>query len=163
MSKDKKLLAMLESYRLDDAIAAGYSLSALRAAGYPASALRAAGYSLSALLADAPLLEKPYTRLWADIQAKRRTLDQSTFGNASPSEPNICGTAMCTAGHLVNMAGEAGWKLKEKYGYATAAALIHEKAHPGWPCQNFGGIPDEWALAYIEEMAAREAEEGEKP
>ena len=69
------------------------------------------------------------------------------------------GVAMCTAGHLVNMAGKKGWELRDKYGYEIAAMILHEKAHPGWPCQNFGLIPDEWALAYIEEMAEREQNE----
>ena len=72
-------------------------------------------------------------------------------------EENICKTPMCTAGHLVSMAGAAGWALKEKHGFAHAAALLHDAAHPGVPCQNFGNIPDAWALAYIEEMAEREA------
>jgi hypothetical protein len=63
---------------------------------------------------------------------------------------------MCTAGHLVNMGGGMGYALKDKYGFSVAAALIHEKAHPGWPCQNFGSIPQDWALAYIEEMAGHE-------
>ncbi len=71
-------------------------------------------------------------------------------------EDNICGTPMCTAGHLVNMAGEIGYKLKSKYGWANAAMLIHLKSNPDLPVQNFGSIPQEWALAYIEEMAERE-------
>lgn len=63
---------------------------------------------------------------------------------------------MCTAGHLVNMAGEMGYKLKDKYGWAFAASMIHEKSCPHLPQQNYGGIPQEWAEAYIEEMARLE-------
>jgi len=151
--------------------AAGWTPSALRAAGWTPSALRAAGWTPSALIAagwtpsalraafgDIPVLEKPYTHLLADIQAKKRAFKQSTFGPERPTpEPNICNTPMCTAGHLVNMAGAAGWKLKDKYGFAGAASLIHDMSHPGWPQQNYGAIPDDWALAYIEEMAQHEA------
>ena len=160
MKKDKHFLALIASNRTADLLAAGYSASALLAAGYSLSDLLAAGYSASALRDETPLVERPYSRLLTDIREKKRLFRQSTFGpDNQPKEVNICDTAMCTAGHLVNMAGEAGWKLKEKYGYSFAAALIHEKAHPGWPCPNFGAIPDEWALAYIEEMAEREEKE----
>ena len=60
---------------------------------------------------------------------------------------------MCTAGHLVNMAGKIGWDLKAKYGFRGAATLIHLKTHPNFPIQNFGAIEDERAMAYIEAMA----------
>ena len=152
-------LALLASNQGEDLLSAGYSVSDLRSAGYSASDLRSAGYSLSGLLERTPLVEKPYTRLLADIRAQRRLFSQKTWGpeDASTPEPNICKTAMCTAGHLVSMAGEAGWKLKKEFGFAGAAALIHAKAHPDFPCQNFGVIPDAWALAYIEEMAEHEA------
>lgn len=66
---------------------------------------------------------------------------------------------MCTAGSLVHMAGQRGYELKKEFGWEGAASLIHKKAHPDYPCQNFGGIPQSWAMAYIEEMAEREAEE----
>ncbi len=107
-----------------------------------------------------PKLDKPYTHLLADIKAKNRIHDQSTFGEIEEfsSEANVCGTPMCTAGHLVNMAGEIGYKLKAKYGWTTAAKLIHLKTHPDQPVQNFGSIPQSWALAYIKEMARIENE-----
>lgn len=102
-----------------------------------------------------PLLHKPYPTLLKDIQEKKRIHDQSTFGEIEEFDPeaNVCGTNMCTAGHLVNMAGEPGYKLKDQYGWATAAAIIHQKAHPNIPHQNFSSIPQDWAIAYIEEMA----------
>ena len=142
-------------------IAAGWTPSALRAGGWTPSDLMKAGWTASELIeafGEIPVLEKPYTRLLADINAKKRQFRQSTWGpeGAPTPEPNICNTPMCTAGHLVSMAGEAGWALKEKYGFAGAALLIHDAAHPGVPAQNFGAIPDAWALAYIEEMAERE-------
>jgi hypothetical protein len=55
------------------------------------------------------------------------------------------------------MAGPAGFALKERCGFILAASLLFERAHPGWPQQNYGGIPQEWAMAHIEVMAEREA------
>lgn len=102
-----------------------------------------------------PILEKPYSKLLADIKAKKRCHDQKTYG--PKYEPkNICGTPMCTAGHLVNMAGKIGYELMEKYGFPAAAELIHRKSRPDVEPQNFGSIPQEWAMAYIEERAAEE-------
>lgn len=63
---------------------------------------------------------------------------------------------MCTAGHLVNMVGEIGYKLRAKYGWVGAANLIHAKLRPDAPAQNFGNIPQQFAMAYIEERAAEE-------
>jgi hypothetical protein len=60
------------------------------------------------------------------------------------------------------MAGEIGYALREKYGWSSAASLIHLKTHPDYPIQNFGEIPQEYALAYIEEMAEMEEKEAEK-
>jgi hypothetical protein len=118
-----------------------------------------AGCTASQMLdAETPLLQKPYTAFLAAINANERTFDQSSFGpKISPSAEHICGTAMCTAGHLVSMAGAQGQALKDKLGFGQAAALIHAKAHPDYPCQNFRNIPDAWGLAYIEMMAGVEA------
>lgn len=70
---------------------------------------------------------------------------------------------MCTAGHLVSMAGAKGYELLKKCGndFSLAAGLIHMASRPDAPQQNFGSIPQEWAMAYIEERAAEE-EAGEK-
>ena len=106
-----------------------------------------------------PIIEKPYTKLLEDINNKKRCHNQSTFGEIEDFDPNlnICGTPMCTAGHLINMAGEAGYNLKKKYGFAGAALLIHTKSCPERPCQNFNNIPQDWALAYIETEAEYES------
>lgn len=134
----------------------GWTAHDLRDAGLTASDMRDAGFELG----DIPFVERPYSRLLSDIKEQKRQFRQSTFGPSTlTTEDHICQTAMCTAGHLVNMAGAAGWKLQEQFGILAAARLIHDRAHPGWPCQNFGAIPDDWALAYIEEMAAREVAE----
>ena len=154
--------AMLASNRWDDEalLSAGYSASALLSAGYSLSALLSAGYSASDLptaFDKLPILDKPYTHLLTDIREKKRLFKQSTFGPDNVNKANICKTPMCTAGHLVSMAGKPGRELRDSLGWAEAAALIHAKAHPDHPCQNFGSIPDDWALAYIEEMAEIEA------
>ena len=101
-----------------------------------------------------PVLDKPYSHLLSDIEAKKRIHRQSTWGPEDGCyEVNVCETPMCTAGHLVNMAGSIGYDLKKKYGWKDAATLIHIKAHPDFPLQNFGGIDQTNAMAYIEAMA----------
>ena len=114
------------------------------------------------LWASVPLIENPYTTLLADIKEKRRVHNQSTFGPECDPATNLCGTQMCTAGHLVNMGGSAGYALKSKFGWEKAAALLHIKVHPDAPTQNFGGIAQSDALAYIEMMAEFEGRKNKK-
>ena len=146
--------ARAAGYSLSDAIAAGYSLSDAIAAGYSLSAARAAGYSEADIneWESIPVLDKPYTHLLTDIKENKRIHRQSTWGpeDEPTDKKHICDTPMCTAGHLVNMAGKIGWELKNKYGWQDAAALIHIKAHPDFPKQDFGAIGDDRAMAYIE-------------
>jgi len=111
------------------------------------------------LLDSVPKLELPYTRMLEQIREGQRIHKQSTFGPECDPGENICGTPMCTAGHLVNMAGAAGYDLKNKIGWHSAAFIIHKKAHPDYPAQNFGNIDQDFAMAYIEEMAEREQTE----
>ncbi|MFN0131261.1 MAG: hypothetical protein ACKVW3_01820 [Phycisphaerales bacterium] len=138
---------------------AGWTPSDMRAAGWTPSDLRAADPDLARLADALPVLENPYSRLWEDIQAKRRAHDQLQFGPYSDPGENVCGTAMCTAGHLVHMAGEPGYAIVQQYGFMVAATLIAERAHPGWPQQNYGVIRQDLAIAFIEAMAAREKEQ----
>ena len=106
-----------------------------------------------------PVLDKPYTRMLEGINSGQRKHSQSTFGPEDcNAETNICGTAMCTAGHLVNMAGAAGYAMKQEYGWVVAATAVHYKAHPNLPVQNFGDIPQDHAMAYIEHMAEIEGQ-----
>jgi hypothetical protein len=102
-----------------------------------------------------PVLEKPYSKLLKDIQDKKRIHNQGTFGKIQDFDPeaNVCGTPMCTAGHFVNMAGKVGYEAKEIFGWEKAASMISMKAHPDFPVQNFGSIPQKNALAFVEEMA----------
>jgi hypothetical protein len=112
-------------------------------------------------------LEKISKNFWRFWRVKIRPLTswrragqilhrQSAFGPDCDPETNLCKTPMCTAGHLVNMAGEIGYELKRKYGWEIAASIIHRKSRPDVPPQNFGGIPQEMAMAYIRERAAEE-------
>jgi len=103
-----------------------------------------------------PLLDNPYTNLINDIKAKKRVHNQSDFGPKYDPKENLCGTQMCTAGHLVNMGGTMGYDLMKQYGWAKAASLIHVKTHPDMPTQNFGSISQSNAIAYIELAASFE-------
>ena len=109
---------------------------------------------------EIPIIKNLYTILLSDIKNKKRIHKQSTFGDIKEFNPenNICNSPMCTAGHIVNMAGKIGYNLRHKYGWHTAAYLIHKKAHPDHPAQNYNNIPQEWAMAYIEKMAEIESE-----
>ena len=151
-----------------DLKAAGWTPSDLKAAGWTPSDLMAAGWTPSDLMAagwtpsdlkefeDVPVLVKPYSTMLARIEAGQILHMQSTFGPDCDPKTNLCKTPMCTAGHLVNMAGKIGYELKRKYGWEIAAAIIHRKSRPDVPPQNFGGIPQEMAMAYIRERAAEE-------
>ena len=144
--KDKKLLAIFAMQRSDELSA--YTLNKLS---------EEKKKEIKEFWDSVPKLEKPYTRLWQEIQTRKRIHNQSNWGpEKCPQEANVCGTAMCTAGHLVNMAGARGYELKQEFGWARAASIIHQKSCPDLPEQNYGSIPQEWALAYIEEMAERE-------
>ena len=147
-----------------DLIAAGWAPSALIAAGWTPSDLRAAGWTPSDLIAaekefqSIPIVKQPYAQLLAAIESNTRKHDQSTFGPECDPQANLCKTPMCTAGHLVNMAGEVGYSLSKKYGPAGAARLIHRRWRPDVPPQNFGSIPQKFAMAYIRQRAKEEAD-----
>jgi hypothetical protein len=159
MTTDRKLLALLacNKHALRQG---GFSVSELLQGGFSVSELRQGGFSVSEVDAfeeTIPLVEKPYSCMLEQIKAGQRIHKQSTFGPDCDPATNLCKTPMCTAGHLVNMGGEKGYALREKYDFFVAGALIHSKAHPDIPHQDFSGIPQEWAMAYIEEMAEYEA------
>ena len=113
---------------------------------------------LSGLTGDlaVPKVERLYSSMAADLAAKKRVLQQSTFGPHDPGA-NVCDTPMCIAGHTVHLAGEAGYTLMRRLGFAGAAALIHHASRPDVSAPRYDSYPDEWALAYIEARAAEEA------
>jgi hypothetical protein len=135
-------------------------LSAYTINSLSADTLKALG-DIKTLVNALPVLENPYSKMWDDLETKRRVHNQTNWGpEECPAEENICGTQMCTAGHLVNMSGSAGYALKEKVGWANAASFIHQKSTSAQlPEQNYGSIPQAWALAFIEENARMEKEE----
>ena len=142
-----------------DFLAAGLTPRDFRAAGWTPSDFVAAGFDEE----DVPLLDRPYSRLLKEIAEGARKFSQQTWGpEDAPTPPDrLCDTAMCTAGSFVSMAGEAGWRLKNRYGWNGAYVLLHDRAHPDAPPQSTGVIPDEWALGYIAEMAEVEARSAE--
>ena len=144
----------------------GFTASQLVESGVTVSDLIRAGVTVSQLVrgystADVPTVEKPYSRMLAAIESRAIIHDQSDYGpghyDCGP-ETDSCGTPMCTASHLVAMAGEAGAKLLDACdgNLPLAAGLIHAMSRPDAPCQDFGSIPQEWALAYIRERASEE-------
>lgn len=148
LSKKKQLLARLWEMRPD--------FSALLAAGYSASALLAAIKKDYPEYAAIPVIENPYSCLLGDIKKKKRILDQSTFGPREDPEKNLCKTPMCVAGNLVNLVGAVGYEMANRYGFETAASLIHIKIRPDAPLPNFNAVPNEWTMAYIEARAEEE-------
>jgi hypothetical protein len=103
-----------------------------------------------------PKVDRLYSGILASVQADG-LLDQSTFG---PEEYfTVCSTPMCIAGWTVHAAGPKGHQLKARYGFATAAALIHAKSRPDVSRPRYDDYPNEWALAYIETRAAEESKQ----
>ena len=116
------------------------------------------GEQLSGLTGDQlPKVKGLYSRMMADIRSQKRLLNQTTFGPDEGPGDNLCGTPMCIAGHTVNLAGDAGYRLSRRLGFASAAALIHHTSRPDIEAPRYDSYPNEWALAYIETHAAEEA------
>ena len=108
--------------------------------------------------ASVPKVEKLYSKMLAGIRDAKRKLDQSTFGPDEDAGENLCDTPMCIAGHTVNLAGAAGYALKDRFSFEAAARLIHRASCPDTPEPLYGNYPSAWALSYIEEMARLEDE-----
>jgi hypothetical protein len=105
---------------------------------------------------NVPVGESLYSRMLAEIQEEKRKLDQSTFGPENVTEKTLCDSPMCVAGHTVNLAGENGYKLAKKLGFAGAALMIHRASRPDVSEPRYDSYPSDWALAYIEARAAEE-------
>ena len=99
--------------------------------------------------------------LLSDINESKRKYGQETWGEIESycEDLNICNTPMCIAGHFVHMAGESGYRLKNIFGWATAAGLLHIKSSPNTPIFNYTNTSNEAGMAYIEMMAAFENRE----
>ena len=136
---DKKLMAIFASQAISRAQLSGLSGAQL------------SGLSGAQVVPNVPSL---YGRIWADIQAQLRLLDQSTFGPDEGPGGNVCGTPMCVAGHTVNLAGENGYALAKDLGFAGAALLIHRASCPlDVSPPRYDNCPNDWTAAYIELMA----------
>jgi hypothetical protein len=127
----------------------------LDARGYahPLPALTTVGGSL---IADAPFVENIHKRVFDAAKADSR-FDMGGWGKETP-----CGTGRCRGGHVVNQAGRAGFELKEKTDFPTAALLIYLKNDPelwrkGYP--NFeGSVKNDDAMADMKRCAELESE-----
>jgi hypothetical protein len=73
-----------------------------------------------------------------------------------------CGSGRCRGGHVVNLAGQAGFDLKARVGWPAAAMLIYLKSDPdlwrrGYP--DFSGdVKNADALADMKRCAELEKE-----
>jgi hypothetical protein len=118
-----------------------------------------AGFKLNHQISKSvPTLINPYSTLLKEITEKKRLYKQSEWGDITDfnCDENVCESPMCIAGHLVNFAGDIGYKLQKQFGWAKAAGIIHLKTHPDVPVFNFFITSNEIGLAYIEMMAAYE-------
>jgi hypothetical protein len=116
------------------------------------------------IIKEIPLLNKPYSILLADINNNNRLYNQSDWGNITEYDANnnLCNTAMCIAGHFVNMCGAKGYELKDRFGWETAAELIHLQSSPNTPIFNYYNTNNAVGLAYIEMMSEFENRLDEK-
>ena len=104
-----------------------------------------------------PQVENLYTGILKQIKSEALTLDQSTFGESNRGQ-SVCGSPMCIGGTTVWLAGDAGYELADRIGFALAAYLIHNKSRPNTPAPRYDVYPNKWALAYVEERAKEEKE-----
>ena len=110
-----------------------------------------------------PKIEKFYTTLLGEIKDKKRAYKQSDWGTLTEfdAKQNICKTAMCIAGHAVNMGGKQAYDLlKEMNGsYARVAELIHVKSAPTAPVFDYNCTDNGQGMAYMEMMADFESQD----
>ncbi|MGL6296398.1 MAG: hypothetical protein ACRC3K_08340 [Plesiomonas sp.] len=107
---------------------------------------------------DIPKLENPYSNILSDISDKKRTYSQSKWGTITDfdADLNICETEMCIAEHLVNMCGKIGYDLQRKFGWSTAAGLIHLRTFPDAPIFDYNITSNDAGLSYMKMMSCFE-------
>jgi hypothetical protein len=112
-----------------------------------------------------PVIKDFYSSLLKDINDKKKSYKQSTFGKIEDFDPklNVCGIPMCIGGHWVNSLGKYGYYLLNKYGksYDFVATIAHRKSYPNMICFNYMVRDQDAGWAYIEAMAAIEAGDDE--
>ena len=114
------------------------------------------GAQLAALVGDIPKVEKLYSTIWTDLKTGQRVFNQGNFGDTADPGEHLCRTAICVAGHTVQLAG--AYNLVKKIGFPATATLIHLKSCPDFPVPRYDSCPDEWMLALIEYYAQLEGE-----
>jgi len=97
---------------------------------------------------DVPLIENLHSKLLTAVGEAGEHLAMGAW--------HTCKTTHCRAGHAINLAGDAGYKLEDAVGSATAGALIYHRAYPDQKIPNFYAA-DKVALADIRACAEREA------
>ena len=98
---------------------------------------------------EVPVIENLHQKLYAAVTASPEALDMS--------EVHACATTHCRAGWVVTLAGEAGKKLEERFGWDLAAMKIYDASCPGFtisPVRFYDS--DEDALADMKKMAGVE-------
>jgi hypothetical protein len=98
---------------------------------------------------EVPVVENLHQKLYAAVTATEEALDMS--------EVHACATTHCRAGWVVTLAGEAGKKLEERFGWDLAAMKIYDASCPGYkinPVRFYDS--DEDALADMKKMAGVE-------
>jgi hypothetical protein len=80
-------------------------------------------------LRDVPIIPNIDVAILSAIETPGNALDMSDW--------HRCKTTHCRAGWAITLAGKAGAALEEKYGPATAGALIYAASRPDRPIPNF--------------------------
>ena len=85
---------------------------------------------------DAPIVDGIHKAVY-DSCLKEGEFDMNDWGVSGGS---ACGTTKCRAGHVVHVAGKAGYDLSAKIGVPAAAYAIYAKSDPEYIPRD--GIPD---------------------
>jgi hypothetical protein len=99
---------------------------------------------------EIPVIDRPDVKILALVEANPACFDQGTWH---------CGTTHCTAGHMVNLAGDAGYALERKLGSTQAAARKLYLAAIGTVPHFYGETGP--ALERLRERAAEQSAPGE--
>lgn len=117
-------------------------------------------YDIRGILDSIPeIKDNPYTSILSQISKGEITFDQKEYDSLKTydKDRDIKNTGLNLASHIIELAGKAGYNLREYTSYKLAAGLIHKKKYPTVPVFNFD-IPDNiFGMAYIETLAAFEA------
>ena len=95
-----------------------------------------------------PVIPDIHKRLYAAVTETPTSLAMDDW--------HTCNTTHCRAGHIVHMAGEAGYALERFHNTALAAMLIYDASDPTFkinPCRFYDSNED--AMADMKRLAER--------